>query len=235
MTVQTLPARYRVASRAAETHDTVTLGLEPVDQPIGPYLPGQFTMLYAFGVGEVPISISGPAGRGLTHTIRSVGAVTRTLLDCQGELLALAAEVDIVHFTEATSTDEAGPYDVSLVEGSVTTQQDAERIQRIRAQSRTLVTIGACATSGGIQALRNFADVADFAAVVYARPEYVHTLATSTARSSACPSRPASEARSAAPSPSTRASPAAASVRSPRCVMSTLPTRADAGTARHHP
>ena len=104
-----------------------------------------------------------------------------TLLDCQDELLALAAEVDIVHFTEATSADQPGPYDVSLVEGSVTTPMDAERIQGIREQSRTLVTIGACATAGGIQALRNFADVADFAAVVYAQPEYVRTLATSTA------------------------------------------------------
>ena len=103
-----------------------------------------------------------------------------TLLDCQDELLALAAEAEIVHFTEATSTDEAGPYDVSLVEGSITTPQDAERIRRIRDQSRILVTIGACATAGGIQALRNFADVADFAAAVYARPEYVQTLATST-------------------------------------------------------
>ena len=103
-----------------------------------------------------------------------------TLLDCQDELLALAAEVDIVHFTEATSTDEAGPYDVSLVEGSVTTEQDAERIRRIRDQSRTLVTIGACATAGGIQALRNFADVADFTAAVYASPQYISTLATST-------------------------------------------------------
>jgi sulfhydrogenase subunit delta len=103
-----------------------------------------------------------------------------TLLDCQDELLALAAEVEIVHFTEATSTDEAGPYDVSLVEGSVTTPQDAERIRRIRDQSRILVTIGACATAGGIQALRNFADVAEFAAAVYARPEYLQTLATST-------------------------------------------------------
>ncbi len=104
-----------------------------------------------------------------------------TLLDCQDELLALAGEVDIVHFAEATSTDEAGPYDVSLVEGSVTTPQDAERIRWIRGQSGTLVTIGACATAGGIQALRNFADVADFAAAVYARPEYIQTLATSTA------------------------------------------------------
>jgi anaerobic sulfite reductase subunit B len=74
-----LPVRYRVSSRGAETHDTVTLRLEPVDQPIGPHLPGQFTMLYAFGVGEVPISISGPAGPDLAQTIRSVGAVTRAL------------------------------------------------------------------------------------------------------------------------------------------------------------
>jgi len=77
--MQALPARYRVTSRDAETHDTVTLALEPVDRPIGPHLPGQFTMLYAFGVGEVPISISGPAGLGLVQTIRSVGAVTRSL------------------------------------------------------------------------------------------------------------------------------------------------------------
>ena len=103
-----------------------------------------------------------------------------TLLDCQDELLGLAAQVDIAHFTEATSADTEGPYDVSLVEGSVTTPQDAERIQRIRAESKTLVTIGACATFGGVQALRNFADVAEFRAAVYASPEYVATLATST-------------------------------------------------------
>jgi len=104
-----------------------------------------------------------------------------TLLDCQDELLAIAAEVDIVHFTEATSTDLPGPYDVSLVEGSVTTPDDAERIQQVRDQSNLLVTIGACATTGGIQALRNFADIADFTAAVYARPDYIQTLATSTA------------------------------------------------------
>ena len=103
-----------------------------------------------------------------------------TLLDCEDELLALAEQVEIAHFAEASSTDIDGPYDVSLVEGSVTTPEDAERIQRVRDQSRTLITIGACATSGGIQALRNFADVAEFRAAVYARPEYVATLATST-------------------------------------------------------
>jgi coenzyme F420-reducing hydrogenase gamma subunit len=103
-----------------------------------------------------------------------------TLLDCQEELLTLASKVEIAHFTEASSADTGGPYDVALVEGSVTTPADAERIQRIRAQTRTLITIGACATSGGIQALRNFADVAVFRAAVYARPEYVATLARST-------------------------------------------------------
>ena len=102
------------------------------------------------------------------------------VLDLHDELLALAAEVDIAHFTEATSTDLPGPFDVSLVEGSVTTPADEELIRRIRAQSRTLVTIGACATAGGIQALRNFGDVAEFAATVYAQPDYIATLATST-------------------------------------------------------
>jgi NAD(P)H-flavin reductase len=80
VTLQAVPARYRVASIHAETHDTVTLGLEPVDAPIGAHRPGQFTMLYAFGIGEVPISISGAtAGSGLVQTIRAVGAVTRAL------------------------------------------------------------------------------------------------------------------------------------------------------------
>ncbi len=103
-----------------------------------------------------------------------------TLLDCEDELLALAGAVQIAHFTEASSAEVDGPYDVSLVEGSVTTERDARRIAEIRAASRVLVTIGACATSGGIQALRNFADVREFTSVVYARPEFISTLATST-------------------------------------------------------
>jgi len=110
-----------------------------------------------------------------------------TVLDLQDELLALAGEVDIAHFTEATSTDMGGPYDVSLVEGSVSTPDHVARIKRIRAASRTLVTIGACATAGGVQALRNFGDVAEFAAIVYARPDYISTLATSTPISSHVP------------------------------------------------
>src|SRR5205814_4345487 len=104
-----------------------------------------------------------------------------SLLDCEDELLAIAGAVDIAEFLEATSAHVKGPYDVSLVEGSVTTPHDAERIHEIRRASRTLITIGACATSGGIQALRNFADVGDYLRYVYASPEVVSTLRNSTA------------------------------------------------------
>ena len=107
-----------------------------------------------------------------------------SLLDCEDELLALAEVVEISHFLEATSADAPGPYDLSLVEGSITTAADAERIRQVRRLSRRLVTIGACATSGGVQALRNLAGVDEFGseyvAAVYPRPEYIAALATST-------------------------------------------------------
>ena len=103
-----------------------------------------------------------------------------SLLDCEDELLAVAGRVDLAMFPEATSRMVEGPYDVSLVEGSITTPHDAERIGRIREQSRVLITLGACATSGGIQALRNGRDIAEYVANVYAHPEFIATLATST-------------------------------------------------------
>ena len=102
-----------------------------------------------------------------------------SLLDCEDELLALAGEVEIAYFLEARRATVRGPYDLSLVEGSVTTAHDAERIRQVRRQSRRLITIGACATAGGIQALKNYADVEGFLSAVYATPEYVSTLATS--------------------------------------------------------
>ncbi|HEY0839477.1 MAG TPA: oxidoreductase [Vulgatibacter sp.] len=104
-----------------------------------------------------------------------------SLLDLEDELLAIAGGLDIAYFKEATSNDEPGPFDLSLVEGSITTSHDARRIREVREQSKVLVTIGACATAGGIQALRNFKDVREFVSVVYASPAYVQTLATSTA------------------------------------------------------
>ena len=103
-----------------------------------------------------------------------------SLLDCEDELLQIADELEISYFLEASSAAARGPYDVSLVEGSITTLHDAERIREVRASSRALITIGACATSGGIQALRNFADVEEFTRIVYAQPDYISTLASST-------------------------------------------------------
>jgi coenzyme F420-reducing hydrogenase gamma subunit len=103
-----------------------------------------------------------------------------SLLDCEDELLQIADGLEISYFLEASSAAAPGPYDVSLVEGSITTPHDAERIREVRASSRALITIGACATSGGIQALRNFADVEEFTRIVYAEPDYISTLAAST-------------------------------------------------------
>ena len=103
-----------------------------------------------------------------------------SLLDCEDELLAVADRVQIAYFLEATRATIDGPYDLSIVEGSITTEHDAERIKTIRALSRHLITIGACATAGGVQALRNYSDIDDYLGIVYATPAYISTLATST-------------------------------------------------------
>jgi sulfhydrogenase subunit delta len=103
-----------------------------------------------------------------------------SLLDCEDELLALTDRIEIANFAEASRATVKGPYDLSLVEGSITTPHDAQRIQAVRRSSKFLVTIGACATAGGIQALRNFKDVKDFVSVVYAKPAYIQTLGKST-------------------------------------------------------
>ncbi|MCS6803815.1 MAG: oxidoreductase [Acidobacteriota bacterium] len=103
-----------------------------------------------------------------------------SLLDCEDELLSLVDAIEIAYFPEASRAMVKGPYDLSLVEGSITTPHDAERIHRIRRASKTLVTIGACATAGGIQALRNFKDVKEFVSIVYATPAYIETLNKST-------------------------------------------------------
>jgi sulfhydrogenase subunit delta len=103
-----------------------------------------------------------------------------SLLDCEDELLAVADALEIAYFPEASRAMVKGPYDLSLVEGSITTPHDAERIHQVRRTSKHLVTIGACATAGGIQALRNFKDVKEFTSIVYATPAYITTLDRST-------------------------------------------------------
>jgi sulfhydrogenase subunit delta len=104
-----------------------------------------------------------------------------SLLDCEDELLAVADAVEIAYFLEASSAVARGPYDISLVEGSITTPHDAERIHQVRRLSRHLVSIGSCATTGGVQALRNALAIGDLVSAVYAKPEYISTLRTSTA------------------------------------------------------
>jgi sulfhydrogenase subunit delta len=102
-----------------------------------------------------------------------------SLLNMEDELLDLANAIDIAFFLEATRLERRGPYDIGIVEGSITTQHEVERIKEIREQCRLLIALGTCATAGGIQALRNFADADEYARTVYAHPEYLHYLKTS--------------------------------------------------------
>jgi len=103
-----------------------------------------------------------------------------SLLDCEDELLAVAGAVQIANFPEASRNIIKGPYDISLVEGSITTPHDAERIHKVRRASKFLISIGACATAGGIQALRNFANIQEYISIVYPNPAYIETLGKST-------------------------------------------------------
>ena len=102
------------------------------------------------------------------------------ILSLEDELLSLAGEVEIAYFLEARTQTLAGPYDVSLVEGSITTAEDINRIQEVRRQSKFLISIGACATAGGIQALRNWKDLDTLVRAVYASPSYIEALKDST-------------------------------------------------------
>ena len=103
-----------------------------------------------------------------------------SLLNLEEDLLELGEKIDIRYFPEASSRMDPGPYDLVLIEGSVTTPQDARRLVEIRDQANLIVTIGACATSGGIQALRNWANIESFKRAVYPHPEYIQCLSTST-------------------------------------------------------
>jgi coenzyme F420-reducing hydrogenase gamma subunit len=103
-----------------------------------------------------------------------------SLLDAEDELLGVAGAVEVAYFPEASRAMSRGPYDIGLVEGSITTHADAQRIQDVRRRCKTLITIGACATAGGIQALRNWKDVDEFVRVVYTTPQYISTLKSST-------------------------------------------------------
>ena len=103
-----------------------------------------------------------------------------SLLNMEDELLDLAEAVDIAYFLEATRAARPGPYDIAIVEGSITTEHEVERIKEVRRDAKILIALGTCATSGGVQALRNFADHKVYASKVYEHPEFLHYLPTST-------------------------------------------------------
>jgi coenzyme F420-reducing hydrogenase gamma subunit len=103
-----------------------------------------------------------------------------SLLDLEDELLDVVGKFDIIEFPEASSLRSEGPFDVLLVEGSISTADQLREILELRGKTRTLVTIGACASYGGIQALRNWMDHDAVRAAVYAHPEYIESLATAT-------------------------------------------------------
>lgn len=114
------------------------------------------------------------------HKFSSCDGCQLAFLNLGETLLELPKQVDIVHFAEAGPIDEAQPVDIALIEGSINTRHDLERIQRIRHNSGYLISIGACATSGGLQALRNMADAQAWERAIYARPEYLDSLDTAT-------------------------------------------------------
>lgn len=103
-----------------------------------------------------------------------------SILNMEDELLDLAGVIDIAYFLEATRAERPGPYDIAIVEGSVTTPHEVERIKEIRRQAKVLIALGTCATAGGVQALRNFTDAEAYANTVYDHPEFLHYLDTAT-------------------------------------------------------
>jgi sulfhydrogenase subunit delta len=102
------------------------------------------------------------------------------LLNLEDQLLDLAEAVEIAYFLEARRRELPPPYHIGLVEGSISTPEEEERIQHVRRDCKYLITIGACATSGGIQALRNWSNVEEFAGCVYPKPELLKSLETCT-------------------------------------------------------
>jgi sulfhydrogenase subunit delta len=114
------------------------------------------------------------------HKFSSCDGCQLAFLNLGEDLLALTELVDIAHFAEAGPVHPQAEVDIAFVEGSISTAEEQERIQSVRQNSRYLVTIGACATAGGLQALRNLADAQDWVRSVYAHPEHIHSLATTT-------------------------------------------------------
>lgn len=115
------------------------------------------------------------------HKFTSCDGCQLAFINMGEVLLQLADAVDIVHFAEVGPVNPDANVDIAFIEGSVSTPEQLEQVKAIRNSSQFLITIGACATTGGIQALRNVAKTKDWVAAIYAKPEYIETLDTSTA------------------------------------------------------
>lgn len=116
------------------------------------------------------------------HKFASCSGCQLAFVNMGEDLIELLQLVDLVHMAEVGSmAPEDQQVDIAFIEGSITTPHDVDRLLKIRANSAYLITIGACATSGGIQALRNNADSGEWMRSVYAKPEFIQSLSTSAA------------------------------------------------------
>lgn len=129
-----------------------------------------------------PVATTSPKTRPrlAVYKFSSCDGCQLSLLNLEDQLLELVDTVEVAYFLEARRRELPPPYDVGLVEGSISTPDEEKRIHQVRRDCRFLVAIGACATSGGIQALRNWADVEEFTRCVYPSPQYIKTLETAT-------------------------------------------------------
>lgn len=114
------------------------------------------------------------------HKFTSCDGCQLAFLNAGEALLTLSDLVEFVHFAEAGAIDLETKVEIAFVEGSISTPDEMNRIKKIRKNSQYIITIGACATAGGIQALRNLSDSKEWMASIYTTPEHIKTLSTST-------------------------------------------------------
>ena len=114
------------------------------------------------------------------HKLTSCSGCQLAFINQGPKLLNLLELASFTHFIEAGLYDPEQDVDVALVEGSVSTDDDLARLKKAREHSRWLISMGACATSGGVQALRNFADKEVWKNNVYPHPEFIEELRDST-------------------------------------------------------
>lgn len=132
------------------------------------------------GFDAMKIDTENRKPRVAVHKFSSCDGCQLAFINAGTDLVRLYDLVEMVHFAEAGQLDEDAEVDVAFIEGSVSTPHEVERLQRIRKRSKFLITLGACATAGGLQALRNMADLDEYVTGVYASPEYITSLPLAT-------------------------------------------------------